>query len=723
MKKIIEGISGFFPFQLVVLQFKRNYLSLAFWAVLFAIVLKKFFMGFGVPYLFLAPEYLSELSFWSYFILGFSVGGFVMAYNTYSYVMLGKSFPFLATLKRPFLKFSINNAIIPLVFVGLLIYQTIFHQLREERIEFAMAILYVIGLILGLLIFLVISAYYFFKTNKNLDLIKERKSRDLITSWIPGFKQSNPKKYFPISYYDRFKIVACRDISHYSQTQLNQVYSQNHVNAIVFEVLVILSFLTIGLLQDFKIFQIPAGASIMLLFTLAQMVISAFYNWFKEWTLFVMVLILIGLNALSINFESLQFKSQAIGLDYSKKASFESYYVKSKDVTAYVSDLHRQEQILDNWKNETGLEKPKLIIVNSSGGGIRSALWNFVLLQELEKATDGEFSNQLQMITGASGGMIGSSYFRELLIDSTLDCTDSSLRTNVSTDLLNMVSASLVANDLFLKFRKVDYKNREYIKDRGFAFEENLIRNYGSCFNKPLSSYAEMEFNAEIPQMIFAPTIIDDGKRMLISSQPMGFLSHRNFNGISENIEYCKLLKDNLADSTRMASVLRMNATFPYILPMVTLPTKPEVTIMDAGLRDNYGGKLTVEYILELKNWIKENTSGVIVIQIRDIKKTGSYSTENDDSNSMFTRFFKPVGNMQQNLFKTQDYDQEEMFTILSKDLNFPLRLVSFNLLDKEGEMSLSWHLTRKEKEEVIKSFHRDNNQSEFRKLVELIKN
>lgn len=723
MKKIIEGISGFFPFQLVVLQFKRNYLSLAFWAVLFAIVLKKFFMGFGVPYLFLAPEYLSELSFWSYFILGFSVGGFVMAYNTYSYVMLGKSFPFLATLKRPFLKFSINNAIIPLVFVGLLIYQTIFHQLREERIEFAMAILYVIGLILGLLIFLVISAYYFFKTNKNLDLVKERKSRDLITSWIPGFKQSNPKKYFPSSYYDRFKIVACRDISHYSQTQLNQVYSQNHVNAIVFEVLVILSFLTIGLLQDFKIFQIPAGASIMLLFTLAQMVISAFYNWFKEWTLFVMVLILIGLNALSINFESLQFKSQAIGLDYSKKASFESYYVKSKDVTAYVSDLHRQEQILDNWKNETGLEKPKLIIVNSSGGGIRSALWNFVLLQELEKATDGEFSNQLQMITGASGGMIGSSYFRELLIDSTLDCTDSSLRTNVSTDLLNMVSASLVANDLFLKFRKVDYKNREYIKDRGFAFEENLIRNYGSCFNKPLSSYTEMEFNAEIPQMIFAPTIIDDGKRMLISSQPMGFLSHRNFNGISENIEYSKLLKDNLADSTRMASVLRMNATFPYILPMVTLPTKPEVTIMDAGLRDNYGGKLTVEYILELKNWIKENTSGVIVIQIRDIKKTGSYSTENDDSNSMFTRFFKPVGNMQQNLFKTQDYDQEEMFTILSKDLNFPLRLVSFNLLDKEGEMSLSWHLTRKEKEEVIKSFHRDNNQSEFRKLVELIKN
>lgn len=722
MKKVIEGISGFFPVQLIVLQFKRNYLSLAFWAILFAIIFKSFFLGFGVPYLFLAPEYLSELSFWSYLIFGFSIGGFIMAYNTYSYVMLGKSFPFLAALRRPFLKFSINNAVIPILFIGSLVYQIISHQRNEEDISLIMALVYVLALFLGIAIFLFISSYYFFKTNKSLDLVKQRKTRDLITSWIPGFKQSNPKKYYPSTFLDIFTVATCRDISHYSQTTLNKVYSQNHINAIIFEVLIILSFLSLGLFQDFKIFQIPAGASIMLLFTLAQMVISAFYNWFKEWALFVMVLILVVVNALSSNFESLQFKSQAIGLDYTEKASFQKYDFESRDITVSVSDLHRQEKILDNWKEKTGKEKPKLIIVNSSGGGIRSALWNFILLQELEKATDGQFSNQLQMITGASGGMIGSAYFRELMYDSTRLETDTIYRQDVSNDLLNMVSASLVTNDLFLKFKKAEFNGKEYIKDRGFSFEENLVKNFNGYFNKPLSSYQEPEYNAEIPQMIFAPTIIDDGKRMLISSQPLGYLSNVSDNGISENIEYIKLLKDNNADSTRLASVLRMNATFPYILPMVTLPTDPELTIMDAGLRDNYGGKLTMEYILELKKWIKENTSGVIVIQIRDIKKSGSYS-ESDQSSSMFKRFVRPVGNMQQNLFKTQDYDQEEMFAILSKDLNFPLRLVSFNLLDKEGDMSLSWHLTRKEKQEVINSFNRSNNQTEFRKLVELIKN
>lgn len=721
MKDFIHKISGFFPVQLITLQFKSNYLSLVFWVLLFGIVSKKILLGFGVPYLFLSPEYLGEVSFWSYSIVGFAIGGYIMAFNTYSYVMLGRSFPFLATLKRPFLKFSINNSLIPVVFVVMFLVNIIIYTLEEGLGSWFDVLVNISGFSFGLILFLLISAFYFFKTNKNLDLIKKKKERTLITSWIPGFKRSNERAYFPRTYIHSIsKVQLCRDVSHYSQSQLNRVYSQNHINAVLFEVIIIVSFLVIGLFQGYKYFLIPAGASIVLLFTLSQMLVSALYNWFRSWAMLVIICIFVLLNSLSSKFEILQFHSQAIGLDYEgNRASYKTLSLLNKDVARKVSDRHNQISILEKWKLKTGKEKPKLIIVNSSGGGIRSAYWNFMILQKLDIETGGEFFNQTQMITGASGGMIGSAFYRELYFNENEDIGDAKYLDTVSADLLNQCAASLVTNDLFLKFRKSTYNGVNYIRDRGFAFEENLIQNFGEGFNKPLSYLEVHEKNAVIPQMIFAPTIIEDGRRMLISTQPMAFLSKTDQYGVSENIEYIKLLKDNGAMDTRMASVLRMNATFPYVLPMVSLPTNPATTLMDAGLRDNYGGKVTIEYILELRKWIEENTSGVVIVQMRDIKTKGLRVEEND--NSMVGRIVKPLGNVYDNLFNTQDYDREGMFRVASGEVNFPMDVVSFDLMEKEGEMSLSWRLTEVEKKNVLRAWNKTNNQTEFRRLVRLI--
>ena len=55
-------------------------------------------------------------------------------------------------------------------------------------------------------------------------------------------------------------------------------------------------------------------------------------------------------------------------------------------------------------------------------------------------------------------------------------------------------------------------------------------------------------------------------------------------------------------------------------MPMMSMPTVPEIQLMDAGIRDNHGGKLTIEYLFALNDWIKENTSGVIIVECRDNK-------------------------------------------------------------------------------------------------------
>ncbi len=62
----------------------------------------------------------------------------------------------------------------------------------------------------------------------------------------------------------------------------------------------------------------------------------------------------------------------------------------------------------------------------------------------------------------------------------------------------------------------------------------------------------------------------------------------------------------------RLLTALRMNATFPYVLPNVWLPSKPVIDALDAGLRDNYGQETASRFLLVMRDWIQANTSKVV---------------------------------------------------------------------------------------------------------------
>ena len=55
----------------------------------------------------------------------------------------------------------------------------------------------------------------------------------------------------------------------------------------------------------------------------------------------------------------------------------------------------------------------------------------------------------------------------------------------------------------------------------------------------------------------------------------------------------------------RILTAMRMNATFPIVLPNVWLPSNPVIDVMDAGLRDNYGQETTLRFIEAFDDWIK----------------------------------------------------------------------------------------------------------------------
>ena len=69
---------------------------------LFLFVSGGFGKDFGIPYLFLEPEYLSENSFWSMMLVGAALGAFIASYQIAMYILESYRFHFMAFEKRAF---------------------------------------------------------------------------------------------------------------------------------------------------------------------------------------------------------------------------------------------------------------------------------------------------------------------------------------------------------------------------------------------------------------------------------------------------------------------------------------------------------------------------------------------------------------------------------------------------------------------------------------------
>jgi hypothetical protein len=333
----------------------------------------------------------------------------------------------------------------------------------------------------------------------------------------------------------------------------------------------------------------------------------------------------------------------------------------------------------------------------------------------------------MQLIAGASGGMVGAAYYRELVLRRNLGMIKSKsnqeFKKNIAKDLLNKLSFSASTSDLLVRYKMYRYKDKLYTQERGVEFEKQLHENLNNYLEHPLSYYKEYESKSLVPLMIFSPTVINDGRRLLISSQNLSFMVGLR-PGITayENIDYQTFFKKNHPGEIRFSTVLRANATFPFIMPMITMPTKPEIQLMDAGIRDNYGGKVTVDYLFANSEWIEKNTSGIVIIETRDTKRVLNDEAYNEIS--LIDKITMPFGNMITNFTRTQDFDQEQLMKLCTKSFKFPVDIVSFNLRETTNDrISLSWRLTKREKKKIDQAFYSKENRQSFEKLKKLLFN
>ena len=76
------------------------------------------------------------------------------------------------------------------------------------------------------------------------------------------------------------------------------------------------------------------------------------------------------------------------------------------------------------------------------------------------------------------------------------------------------------------------------------------------------------------------------------------------------------------------------------------------------------------------------------------------------------------------NFTRTQDFDQEQLMKLCTTSFEFPVDVVTFNLREQTNDrISLSWHLTKREKMKIAKAFESEENQAMLVKLKKLMAN
>jgi hypothetical protein len=271
-----------------------------------------------------------------------------------------------------------------------------------------------------------------------------------------------------------------------------------------------------------------------------------------------------------------------------------------------------------------------MILATVTGGAYRSAFWTTVVLDELGRHPRLKgFQRHVRLITGASGGMVGAAYYVARIAEQLargengpVIVTDR-LRDESDRDSLTPVVRRLVRRDLprtLLPFAQT--------LDRGIELEQQW-RSLSPTF----SGLRAGEKEGGQPSLVISPMVIESGRRLLISNldlqsmvatraRVLAEIERRTGLQVPDRVyarsaaEFFRLFPESY-ETFRLQTAVRMSATFPYVSPAVSLPTTPPRRVVDAGYYDNYGVDLAAVWAYENREFIRNETSGVALVQIR----------------------------------------------------------------------------------------------------------
>ena len=152
---------------------------------------------------------------------------------------------------------------------------------------------------------------------------------------------------------------------------------------------------------------------------------------------------------------------------------------------------------------------------------------------------------------------------------------------------------------------------------------------------------------------------------------------------------------------------------------------------MDTGLSDNFGIQDALRFGYVFKEWIGANTSGVVLITIRDSEKSPEIA--NSASSKILEKIITPLKNIYVNWDMVQTIHNEVLFNYMSESMPFgiekiefeyaPGKLSSAQASEISGSMqraSLNWRLTAKEKRSIVATIQTQSNQAALARAREI---
>lgn len=262
-------------------------------------------------------------------------------------------------------------------------------------------------------------------------------------------------------------------------------------------------------------------------------------------------------------------------------------------------------QALKNWAevNPATDNKPApFVIVATAGGGIRAAYWTGTVLGNIHDNIS-RFDDKLFAISGVSGGSVGGTVYRALLIPpkpfasaalpDKCNKMTGCIQQILGQDFLGPVAAGMLYPDLMQRFWPWPW-----FPDRGKALEtawETAFLNVTKQDNLNLSLADLSRQPRAWPALFLNATWVDNGRRIVASNLRYDTAPGDEATIFARSNDQLAILGYDL----RLSTAAHNSARFPVVSPpgMWKKAGVIQGRLQDGGLFENYGAETALEII------------------------------------------------------------------------------------------------------------------------------
>lgn len=271
-----------------------------------------------------------------------------------------------------------------------------------------------------------------------------------------------------------------------------------------------------------------------------------------------------------------------------------------------------EEIIHPGWRIPRGADRQRtLIVVTASGGGIQASAWTAQVLCGLHERYPRHFAQSLGLISGVSGGSVGTMFYlvhlqsqRDPLDD---NATAAVLRASRSSSL-DAAAWGITYPDLVRNIAPplTEYLYAKYT-DRGRAIElawNRFVTPSQSAIigrtDVAMDDLVEPMKQHKLPVFVFNSVIVETGQRLLISPVCQEFDQKK---GSAEPQEFLDLYR---GARLALATGARLSATFPFVSPICRPTPSSQILeqqayhVADGAYADNEGIVTAVDWTNQL---------------------------------------------------------------------------------------------------------------------------